>query len=271
MSEPRADYNVDEEQQIIDPSDLRKYRIELPNLYDDSDLDVYEFRLLAHYKRVGRCTEGSKTTGKKCKMSPAQVSEKRKSLRDKGFISMQEIPLEDSRYSYIITVVDRWLENFNKYSTPSPREAPPSQSEARPHVVKQRKNQLKKEPRKKKEATPPPPEVALFHDLTGRYPAKPSFETVVQSVQEIKARLGREVTTDDLKPFLTAWTDKAWNPLNLAWLTEWAVSGQIPSYQKGANYANRTPTPANGSQPATPDPALIERINAQRAARRPNV
>ena len=55
----------DEQQEIHDDSDLRKYRIELPNLYDDSDLDVYEFRLLAHYKRVGRCTEGSKATGKK--------------------------------------------------------------------------------------------------------------------------------------------------------------------------------------------------------------
>ena len=44
-----------ENQQLYDAGDLRKYRIELPNLYDDADLDPYEFRLLAHYKRVGTC------------------------------------------------------------------------------------------------------------------------------------------------------------------------------------------------------------------------
>jgi hypothetical protein len=116
----------DEQQEIHDDSDLRKYRIELPNLYDDSNLDVYEFRLLAHYKRVGRCTEGLKTTAKKCKMSQAQVSEKRKALHEKGFIVMNQKPLPDNKgYSYVIFVVDKWLENFEKYSkmaTPSPRE-----------------------------------------------------------------------------------------------------------------------------------------------------
>ena len=64
----------DDQQHIYDDSDLRKYRIELPNLYDDADLDPYEFRLLAHYKRVGRCTEGTRTTAAKCHMSPPQVS-----------------------------------------------------------------------------------------------------------------------------------------------------------------------------------------------------
>lgn len=120
--------------EIQDEGDLRKYRIELPNLYDDSDLDPYEFRLLAHYKRVGNCTEGSKTTGRICKMSPSQVSVKRMALRKKGFIRMQQVQLPDNQYSYKITVIDRWLENFNKYAKlipPSPHDTPPS-----PHVIK---------------------------------------------------------------------------------------------------------------------------------------
>lgn len=120
-----------DDQDIFDDSDLRKYRIELPNLYDDSDLDPYEFRLLAHYKRVGRCTEGTRTTAKKCKMSPAQVSERRRSLHEKGFIVMIEKPLPQGGYSYSITVVDKWRENFDRYTPRSLSEHPRSLSETK--------------------------------------------------------------------------------------------------------------------------------------------
>lgn len=123
-----------EPQEIIDESDLRKYRIELPNLYDDSDLDVYEFRLLAHYKRVGRCTESTSTTSKKTHMSAGQVSQKRQSLYDKGFIVMKTVYLDDEHktYSYKITVVDKWRENFERYYDPSRGEGYPSLSETPP-------------------------------------------------------------------------------------------------------------------------------------------
>src|SRR5215213_5779615 len=94
MSEQQSNYvTQDEQQEIYDDSDLRKYRIELPNLYDDADLDPYEFRLLVHYKRVGRCTKGTRTTATACHMSVGQVSEKRQSLHDKGFIRMKKVPL----------------------------------------------------------------------------------------------------------------------------------------------------------------------------------
>jgi DnaD/phage-associated family protein len=124
----------DEQQEIHDDSDLRKYRIELPNLYDDSDLDPYEFRLLAHYKRVGTCTEGTPTTATKCCMSTGQVSQKRQSLHNKGFIIMQVVYLDDEHktYSYRITVVDKWRENFDRYYDPSRGEPPRSRHEAPP-------------------------------------------------------------------------------------------------------------------------------------------
>jgi hypothetical protein len=134
-----------EPQEIIDPSDLRKYRIELPNLYDDSGLDVYEFRLLAHYKRVGNCTEGTKTTARKCEMSPSQVSDKRKNLHSKGFIVMERVSLKDNNFSYRITVVDKWKENFEKYSPHSHSEPPPSHGEHPLRTAKQRSNHIKKE------------------------------------------------------------------------------------------------------------------------------
>lgn len=115
LNNARAMIGWDKPVEIVDDSDLRKYRIELPNLYDDAGLDPYEFRLLAHYKRVGKCTEGTRTTAGICKMSPMQVSVKRKSLHQKGFIVMKEVPLKGGGYSFKITVVDRWQENFLKY------------------------------------------------------------------------------------------------------------------------------------------------------------
>ena len=105
--------------EIQDDGDLRKYRIELPNLYDDSELDPYEFRLLAHYKRVGTCTESSRTTAAICKMSTMAVSKKRKSLHKKGFIVLKKVHVERG-FSYKITVVDKWMENFVKYSKCTP-------------------------------------------------------------------------------------------------------------------------------------------------------
>ena len=54
--------------------DRRKWRIELPNLYDDMSLKMAEFRLLVHYVRVGKCWESIRTTAKKWRMSIAMIS-----------------------------------------------------------------------------------------------------------------------------------------------------------------------------------------------------
>lgn len=255
-----------EPQEIIDESDLRKYRIELPNLYDDSDLDVYEFRLLAHYKRVGRCTESTRTTARKCSMSPGQVSEKRKTLAGKGFIQMQEVPIDEKHTSYIIVIVDKWEENFKKYSGRSHSEHQRSQHEQGVHTVKQRSNQIKNKPIKKiKEAVPQSPEILLFKEVVEHYPKKFQREAVINSLQAIKTRLRRDVTKDDLAPFFSAWGKVSGNDWSLVWLTDWAVPGFIPN-GKGNNHANNQPTP---EKQYTPEQiALAERINAARAAGR---
>jgi len=230
-----------EPQEIVDESDLRKYRIELPNLYDDAGLDPYEFRLLAHYKRVGTCTESTKTTGTKCSMSPAQVSEKRQALHDKGFIVMTAVPMKGGKsYSYTIAVVDKWRENFERYSTLSRGERTPSLSERPLHSVKQRINHIKKEPTKKKEqgASAPPatslPEIQLYRSVTNQYPAKASQYTVLVKMNDVQNRLGRLPALDDLMPFYRAWCDRGYNPRAVTWL-EWAASGVIPTNGKPVN------------------------------------
>jgi DnaD/phage-associated family protein len=132
LNNARAMMGWDRPVQIEDDSDLKKYRIELPNLYDDSDLDPYEFRLLAHYKRVGTCTESTRTTSKKCKMGVMTVSEKRRILHKKGFIKLQAVRLEAGGYSFIVSVVDKWQENFLKYGARTP-----SVQARTPHGVKE--------------------------------------------------------------------------------------------------------------------------------------
>jgi DnaD/phage-associated family protein len=144
-------------QLIIDESDLRKYRTELPNMVDDAELDPYEFRLYVHYKRVGRCTENVETTAMKCRMSEGKVSECRQQLADKGWVRLERVPMDQSRYRFIVHVIDRWMENFATFSgvpldeiirqvkrgsaspregSPSPHEASPSRGEGKKELIK---------------------------------------------------------------------------------------------------------------------------------------
>lgn len=147
------------EQKIVNRADLRKWRIELPNLYDESGLDPYEFRLLVHYVRRGNCYESVRTTAECCNMSSAQVVKKRNSLEEKKFIRVSE----NERGTLTIEVVDMWELNFVTYSgvsdmnTRSPHEQECSQDELgcsprergcspREH----KKEPIKKQPDKKK-------------------------------------------------------------------------------------------------------------------------
>ena len=208
-------------QYIADTSDLRKYRIELPNLYDDAGMDVYEFRLLAHYKRVGTCTEGKRTTARKCKMSSGQVSEKRKSLAIRGFIKLEEVKSRDGVLAYKITIVDKWLENFQTYHPGSPHDHPRS-----PHDRGWSPHEPKKEPFKKIEQPPKitadlDPAIALFRQVTGKFPNKAVFKDVTEALSGL--------TLEMVEPYFREWISRGYNPISIKWATEWAKSQSIPS------------------------------------------
>lgn len=115
--------------QRISSTDLRKYFTMLPNLYDDSDLDVYELRLLFHYARVGNCWESIQTTADKCKMGKAQIRTKRKSLAEKGLITMSEHPQHGT---WDIEIVDKWKENMAIYGGIESDTPPPTISDSPP-------------------------------------------------------------------------------------------------------------------------------------------
>ena len=98
-----------EMQEIREPK--RKYFTMMPNLYDDANLTPHEFRLLAHYCRVGNCYEGRRTTAKICRMSKDTVTKVRQSLADKGFITLEHREGDSS----LITIVDVWRRNTTTY------------------------------------------------------------------------------------------------------------------------------------------------------------
>lgn len=99
-------------QQIEDAGDLKKYRTELPNLYDDAGMDPFTYRLLGHYKRVGKCTESVRTTAARCNMSVGQVVKSRELLANEyKFIKVERTPK-----GIRIAVLDVWLKNFLHYS-----------------------------------------------------------------------------------------------------------------------------------------------------------
>lgn len=76
----------------------------LPNMYDDADLTVHEFRLLIHYRRVGKTYEATRTTAKLCHMGLASVVRGRRVLAEKGWITLGQ----DDSGTIQIRVVDRW-------------------------------------------------------------------------------------------------------------------------------------------------------------------
>lgn len=80
----------------------------------DDQLDPYEYRLLGHYIRVGRCWESVRTTAEICQMSTMKVCETRDRLAEKGWIEIER--KGNTRITYLIRVVDRMAENVAIYT-----------------------------------------------------------------------------------------------------------------------------------------------------------
>jgi len=99
--------------QHIEQENDHKWFTQIPNIYDDSDLDPYDFRLLIHYCRVGNCYQSVRTTAEICHISVGQVVASRTSLEKKGYIRTTT----NEKGTISIIVVDKWPENFAKYST----------------------------------------------------------------------------------------------------------------------------------------------------------
>jgi len=112
---------MDEETQIIDTEEISYYCL-MPNLADD-ELDLYEYRLYGHYRRVcgannRRCAEKTRTTAECLGISVGMVSQARKRLEEKGYIRIHETK-HPSFTRVSVSLRDVWPRNMLKYSTMS--------------------------------------------------------------------------------------------------------------------------------------------------------
>lgn len=105
-----------ERQVVTDSGAPWKYFHVMLNM-EDEELDVYEYRLLGHYRRVcgsknQPCEETTReTAGKINGMCAAKVSTTRAELARKGWISLETV-----KGSLVVTLVDKWGENIARYS-----------------------------------------------------------------------------------------------------------------------------------------------------------
>lgn len=105
---------------MTDNAELRKYRIELPNLIDEIDISVYAFRLYVHMRRVagasGTCFEGTRALAERCRMSMGKVSEAKQELIDKRLIT--QIGERPTRGGLVpeYQLADLWEENYERYA-----------------------------------------------------------------------------------------------------------------------------------------------------------
>jgi hypothetical protein len=138
--------------EVRNDSSPLKYATILPNMAED-DLDPYEYRLLSHYTRWyndGRPhREGIRDTAEACQMSVAKVRSTRKELAKLGYITFEPSTEAERRQGIAgtITVVDRWLENMQRFSNDDRK---PVQNSTHPPVSNMiDKREVKKEQKKK--------------------------------------------------------------------------------------------------------------------------
>lgn len=116
-----AHSKFDRPDSITDEGGAWKYFAPMLHM-DDDDLDPYEYRLLGHYRRVcgengGKCTESTRTTAEKTKMSTGKISGARKHLEALG-----RIKIVYTKKTCEITLRDCWAENIARYVKRSPGE-----------------------------------------------------------------------------------------------------------------------------------------------------
>lgn len=86
------------------------------------------------------------------------------------------------------------------------------------------------------------PAIQVFHAITGRIPGKANYAVVIETLQLLRerARAPDDELIRMLQPYWLAWsnrqnreTGKPYRSDGIAWITEWAVNGEIPPENNG--------------------------------------
>jgi hypothetical protein len=141
----------------------RKWFASIPNIVEEMNLNPYEYRLYAHFKKVvgevaaGVCWKSTKTLAKECRMSAGSVSKAKKTLVEKGLIIIKYIP-NSGHDSHDITIVDIWKQNYERYlELKAPKEDQRSSSERQRSPGETKKNPIRKENTEDSDESSPAP------------------------------------------------------------------------------------------------------------------
>lgn len=129
------------------------------------------------------------------------------------------------------------------------------------------------------------PAIQLYRAVSGVFPGQPYYVPICDALQliaSLKNISDIQSMKDYLQPFWLAWSTRCgtngqqYNQLNPAWLTEWAVGGQIPPAQGDKKHAPAQSTRGQNTrsdQPAAPNYSDADRRAAERikARKRQNV
>jgi len=245
-------------QQITDEGDAKNYFTQVPNIVFDIGLSYQELALYLHLKRTagasGRCFKSTRTLARECGMSPTIVvrakgnlQTRRKELGGKALIVVTEKPNPKGGLPYHeIRITDIWKANTDRFSTSTgeTEQVPyialdnqvPDMELARENQVPQdaeastiehvkqvpdmeHKKIVRKEDSKKIGAGAKTNHgVALFRDITGRYPGREVVGIVVTHLGECwDDTVARECWRE--------WVERGYNPRSIKWLTEWYAHG----------------------------------------------
>lgn len=203
-------------------NDLRKYRVEIPNLYDDSELDPYQFRVLVHIVRRGVCYENDRALAESCQMSAGKANEVKKWLIKQGWVEYTIVPNTGQKG---LRAVDKWAENLANYQKTEQKNLASETEDCSPHEQsipneqdspneKQRsphERHLKKEPKQEELLAVEPP--AENGDGTAKVPIKEKREILTELEKHFSqlSRLAvpKRQTEKQRKEAAVVW----WNPL----------------------------------------------------------
>jgi hypothetical protein len=217
----------------------------IPNMVDDLGLSPYAFRLYCHLKRVagelGACWQSTNTLAEACQMSMGMISKAKQELTATNppliRIERKHKPKPSGDWYHEIKIIDIWAVNSASFS---PGERPVSYSENRPSPHESKKNPIKKNQELNTYTAKPDfinltvqqaaalPELRIFREATGRIPGQGQWETVWSIIRGMNGKGNAEY----LRPFWLEWSARGYNPSGLAWLQDWAISGQIPPKNK---------------------------------------
>lgn len=107
---------------VANEGNAAKYFAQIMHMCDD-DLDPYTYRLYGHYVRAcggsaEPCRQSTRTISRITRMSLAKITDARYTLAAEGYIVIHK---EEGIDGLAVTLIDRWLENIQRYQKPDNR------------------------------------------------------------------------------------------------------------------------------------------------------